>query len=32
LMKRLIVIFICINVFIIIIELFCNHRIQKRMF
>ncbi len=32
LMKRLIVMSACINVFIIIIELFCSHRIQKRMF
>ncbi len=32
LMKRSIVMFACINVFIIIIELLCNHRIQKRMF
>ncbi len=32
LMKRLIVMSACINVFIIIIELPCSHRIQKRMF
>jgi hypothetical protein len=32
LIDRFIVIFACINVFIIITELFCNHRIQKRLF
>ncbi len=32
LMKRSIVMSVCINVFIIIIELLCSHRIQKRMF
>jgi hypothetical protein len=32
LMERSIVMSACINVFIIIIELFCSHRIQKRMF
>jgi hypothetical protein len=32
LIDRLIVIFVCINVFIIITELFDNHRIQKRLF
>jgi hypothetical protein len=32
LMKRSIVMFACINVFIITIELLCSHRIQKRMF
>ncbi len=32
LMKRSIVMSVCINVLIIIIELLCSHRIQKRMF
>jgi HJR/Mrr/RecB family endonuclease len=30
--ERFIVMSVCINVFIIIIKLFCNHRIQKRLF